>query len=229
MKKTVLWVIFSFFLIHFFISNSFGRDLQEACNLEYGNCTSSCIQRYSRATYDIWGRWIGESDITRENKEKCKSYCQVGLNNCMNRVSNRQIEEQKNHFQEIQEDTPTEYPLSSSNSSIYVWKDTNGVIHITNQVESIPPEYREQYEQQANGKEIQSVKGKINTKSANTAFNCSPDEPKGQLTDNIPRVVDELGKTHLLGSLGGPTLYAVTVIAGVIIGLKLIVIGRRKK
>lgn len=42
------------------------------------------------------------------------------------------------------------YPSPQADSNLYKWTDENGVIHITNKVDSIPAEYLEKVEQSTN-------------------------------------------------------------------------------
>ena len=78
----------------------------------------------------------------------------------------RNLEEKpESHGHETQEDINTEeYPPSPSDSNIYRWTDENGVIHITNDKDSIPIEYREQLQQGTN-EETQTTRDKNKTKS----------------------------------------------------------------
>jgi hypothetical protein len=69
-------------------------------------------------------------------------------------------EELESQAEEFQEDADkyTEYISSPSERIIYKWTDKHGVINLTNNKDSIPPEYREQLEAQTNGKEAVVIK-----------------------------------------------------------------------
>ena len=62
--------------------------------------------------------------------------------------------ELENEIEETEEypgdDTFPEYPVPSSDTNIYKWTDKDGVIHITNKIDSIPTEYLEQVEHSTN-------------------------------------------------------------------------------
>lgn len=66
-----------------------------------------------------------------------------------NKASNLLIEEQESAAEttqaQVEEEPTLKYiPLSpSGKTQIYVWTDESGVIHITNIIDSVPPEYRD--------------------------------------------------------------------------------------
>jgi hypothetical protein len=166
MRNTTPWLILSCFTLLFLIGNSLSRDLVASCDEEYENCTASCIQRYSTPKYDIWNRPRRESHITRALRDKCKNFCLIGHKECIRRAKTREDEEKKqenikSQVQIEQEETTTSAPPLSSNDKIYQWTDKNGVIHITNKKEAIPPEYQSQLEQGTN-KETKAIKIKNN-------------------------------------------------------------------
>ena len=187
MKTRILWLMLSYLLILFFMGISLAEDLESACYDEYNVCTAYCDKQYSTDEYDIWNHWRPESNITRGKRNVCKTRCLSSQNSCIRRK--RALEEEQKvqeelesqpvvapplryrnlgEEQETQEDTTTEYPSSPSDSNIYTWTDENGVVHITNDKDSIPPEYREQIEKGTNKEAIEIIKDKNDTKSKST-------------------------------------------------------------
>lgn len=238
MRKTIFGLMFLALYFPFLMENSLARESQENCNREYNYRMEQCFQDYNRAVYDIWGHWIGESNTTYVNRKKCYNSCLARFNDCTERVATQEREEQKTQEEQekqaqgTQEDTATEYHSTPSNNPMFIWTDKNEVTHITNKTESSPPKYQEQNEQEASEKETQTIEDKNNTKPESTDSSYSQGEPKGKITTTsgiIPRVMDELGKIPLPSSIAGiPTLYIITLIAGVIIGLRIIITERKR-
>jgi hypothetical protein len=79
------------------------------------------------------------------------------MESCINRKrkQNKAQEELESQLRETQEDTTrdTEYVSSPSDSIIYKWTDKDGVINITNNKDSIPPEYRDRIEEGTNSED----------------------------------------------------------------------------
>ena len=181
MKTKILWLMLSYFLILFFLGISLAEDLESVCYEEYDRCTAFCDKIHSKSTVDIWGRCRDEnsygqcveSTVTRQRKDKCKNNCVISRKGCIKRK--RSLEDEQNteeglqiQIEETQEDTAIEYPSSTSDSNIYTWTDKNGVVHITNDKDSIPPEYREQIEKGTNKEATEIIKDKNDTKSKST-------------------------------------------------------------
>jgi hypothetical protein len=139
-------------------------DSELTCFKECEVCVASCTNKYNTPKYDIWGNPREESAVTYWNRVKCKNTCLTIRDNCIKRKRNLEKqntqtqstsapplqyrnldEEQKdidNKVQESQED-PIYEPIPSD-TKIYKWTDKNGVVHMTNKKESIPPEYLDQ-------------------------------------------------------------------------------------
>lgn len=60
-------------------------------------------------------------------------------------IEKQQLVEETTQTQVVEEEsTPSYIPLPpSKKTQIYVWADKSGVIHITNSMDSVPPEYRD--------------------------------------------------------------------------------------
>lgn len=174
MKNTIVWFILSCTMTPYFIGNSLARDLVASCDEEYEDCATSCIQRYSTPTYDVWDHMRRESYITRALRDKCKNFCLIGHKKCIRHAQKRENEEKKqeeleNQVRIKQEEPTTSPPLLPSDNKTYKWTDKNGVIHLTNDKDSIPAEYLEQVERGSN-KETKVIgnKNKTNSKNINT-------------------------------------------------------------
>lgn len=153
----------------YFIGNSLASDLVTSCDEEYENCATSCIQRYSTPTHDVWEHVRSESDITRALRDKCKNFCLIGHKRCIKRAQKRENEEKKQEELENQVQVKQEEPARSplllpSDNKIYKWTDKNSVIHLTNDKDSIPAEYLEQVERGSN-KETKTIGNKNNTRN----------------------------------------------------------------
>lgn len=172
MKNTIFWLTVSWSILLLFIGISFAANSEPTCN-EYkshvqdnselscykgcNQCTASCDEKYITPKHDVWGKPRRESEITRANRSKCKNLCLNSMESCINRKrkQNKAQEELESQLRETQEDTTRDagYVSSPSESIIYKWTDKDGVINITNNKDSIPPEYREQLETPTNAKE----------------------------------------------------------------------------
>ena len=126
--------------------DSLGADIEAFSNTSRNSGSADPILSRS-------GKSRKESEITRGRREKCKDQCLALKDFCLERK--RKLEdaenvqkELENEMEETEEysggDTFPEYATSPSDSNIYKWTDKDGVIHITNKIDSIPPEYLEQ-------------------------------------------------------------------------------------
>jgi hypothetical protein len=161
MKKLILHSILFCIMILFFAEISSGENSESRCNSEHERCAESCERKHSTPKYDVWGKARKESEITLGRREKCKDQCLALKDFCLERRrkfedAEKVQKELENEIEETEEysggDTFPEYPMPSSDSNIYKWTDKDGVIHITNKIDSIPPEYLEQVEQSTNEK-----------------------------------------------------------------------------
>ena len=159
MRKPILHLILFCIMIPFFTEISSGENSESRCNSEQERCAESCERKHSTPKYDVWGKSRKESEITRGRREKCKDQCLALKDFCLERK--RKLEdaekvqkELENEIEETEEypgdDTFPEYPVPSSDTNIYKWTDKDGVIHITNKIDSIPTEYLEQVEHSTN-------------------------------------------------------------------------------
>lgn len=172
-KTTLLGFILSCFMIPFLMGNSLARDLEGACYDEYNTQVAYCEKTYSTVKYDIWGNYIGESNITIGKRNECKARALESRNDCIRRAQSREYEENTqqgtgSQFQRNYEDTTTSSPSSSTNSPIYKWKDKDGVVHITNDITSIPSKYLDQVKQWTGKKETKPTEDRNNTESKST-------------------------------------------------------------
>ena len=132
-------------------------DSELTCYKGCNQCTASCTEKNTTPKYDVWGKPRRESEITRANRSKCKNLCLNSMESCINRKrkQNKAQEELESQLRETQEHTTTdsEYVSSPSDSIIYKWTDKDGVINITNNKDSIPPEYRDRIEEGTNSED----------------------------------------------------------------------------
>ena len=172
MRNTILWFVVFWSMTFLFTEIGIAQNSEPTCN-EYkshvqdnselscykgcNQCTASCDEKYITPKHDVWGKPRRESQITRANRSKCKNLCLNSMESCINRKrkQNKAQEELESQLRETQEDTTRDagYVSSPSESIIYKWTDKDGVINITNNKDSIPPEYREQLETPTNAKE----------------------------------------------------------------------------
>lgn len=132
-------------------------DSELTCYGQCNQCTASCDERHSTPKHDVWGKRRVESITTRANRSKCKNICLNSVQSCIKhkRKQKKAREELESQAEEILEEATadTKYPSLPSDSIIYKWTDKDGVINITNNKNSIPPEYREQLEQDTNSED----------------------------------------------------------------------------
>jgi len=159
MRKIILYLILFCIMIAPFTGISRAENSESKCNWEQERCAESCERKHSTPKYDVWGKSRKESEITRGRREKCKDQCLALKDFCLERK--RRLEDVENVRKELEDeieeteeypggDTFLEYPVPPSDSNIYKWTDKDGVIHITNKIDSIPPEYLEQVEHSTN-------------------------------------------------------------------------------
>ncbi|HSE84421.1 MAG TPA: hypothetical protein VLB01_07735 [Thermodesulfobacteriota bacterium] len=81
--------------------------------------------------------------------ERLERRSNIEINNAIrDRARSLQVEGQEfaaevSQTQTTEEESTSEYiPLPPSETPMYVWTDKSGVIHITNSIDSVPPEYR---------------------------------------------------------------------------------------
>jgi len=153
--RLILKLILSCTMIFVFTGISRGEEPESTCVAESNRCKEACDQRHSTPKRDVWGNARKESDITRWHREKCKNSCLAVKDSCIKRKrkledeqkAQEELEDQAQESQEyIGEETSSDFP-QSSDKDIYRWTDENGVLHMTNNINSIPPEYLDQVEQ----------------------------------------------------------------------------------
>lgn len=169
MRNVLLVPMLSCLVFPVFIETSMADDLQPTCYhyekhaqqdlglLQCYNdcqkCTASCDAQYFTPKYDIMGHLRVESAATHENRIKCKNTCLSSIDSCFENKTKEEktfkeeklkLEEEKliNKLQNEEEEPNTSTSSKPSDSKIYRWKDKDGVVHITNNWETIPSEYR---------------------------------------------------------------------------------------
>ena len=129
-------VLFIFLLL--MPGNSLSVQWQEDCLRHNSTCIDKCYESFDNVKE--------KSDTTRKYLERCLSICERHKRYCIERIErviSRQEQDAVPEGPSFHERLNNSTSINSENSNeIYKYRDENGQLHVVDDIEKVPPEYR---------------------------------------------------------------------------------------